>query len=261
MKSIKYTVPSILCVFAMALFTGSCNISVSDNPDDGQEYFSSTDLTSSWEAYNDCVASGSGNAPNVTQFDWNNTSGFLKDYSDGSETSVSVSVSATNVTGWDLSGVGGTGMPQAGTDANDTFDGIVNLNNIASYNSSSIDWYYEITFSGLDPAKSYAFVTTGNRDETNYSGDDSSSRWTKYTISDADTYKNVSSSGVTEISEDVLKMNTGYNSVDGYVVAWKDITASDGSFSVRSENVGAGGPGEQYKSYGFQGFLFKELSE
>ena len=54
-------------------------------------------------------------------------------------------------------------------------------------------------------------------------------------------------------------MNTGYNTVSGSVIAWAGITSSTGSFTVRSENVGAAGPGEQYKSYGLQAFVLVEL--
>ena len=49
--------------------------------------------------------------------------------------------------------------------------------------------------------------------------------------------------------------------VNGSAVCWKDIAASDGGFTVRSENVGVEGPGEPNKSYGLQGFMFKELAE
>lgn len=69
-----------------------------------------------------------------------------------------------------------------------------------------------------------------------------------------------SSAGVTKVSEDVLKMNSGDNTVSGYVVAWTGISAVDGSFTVRSENVGLDGPGDQYRSYGLQGFMLKELA-
>jgi hypothetical protein len=265
MSKKKHVLSMILAVLSVSLLIGSCNISTSGKSGSGNgdtdEDYSEVDLTSAWTAYNDCVASATGNDPNATQFDWNDLTDpmKLKDFSDGSEISVIVSIDATNVTGWDLSGVGKIGMPLVGTDANDTFDGIINLNNIASYDSG--DWHYQITFSNLDPTKSYAFVTTANRDDIAYEGNGSASRWTKFTISGADTYRNVSSSGVTEVSEAVLKLNTGYNSENGYVVAWTDITAADSSFTVRSENVGATGPGEQYKSYGLQGFMFKELAE
>lgn len=190
----------------------------------------------------------------MTTFDFNDPTGTLLKYSDGTSTAVNVTITADNVEPWNPNG-----MPNEGTDAYNIFNGIVNINEIASYSSSSIDWYYEIMFSGLDPAKEYEFITTANRNNVSYDGSGISSRWTKFTITGADTYINISSTGVTAVSEDVLKMNTGYNTENGYVVAWSGISASDGSFTVRSVNVGVEGPGEQYKSYGFQGFVFKEL--
>ena len=97
-------------------------------------------------------------------------------------------------------------------------------------------------------------MTTANRRNTY-----DPPRWTQFSIIGADTYQNVSSSGVVEVSEDVVKMNTGSNTTEGNVVAWIGITSAGGSFTVRSENVGTGGPGEQYKSYGMQGFMLVEL--
>ncbi len=258
MRKKKYVLLMILAMFSVSLLFVSCNITTSgpSGSGNGDEDYSEVDLTSAWTAYNDCVVSGSGNDPNATGYNWSNTTGLLKKISDGTDTSVAVTMAADNVSSWDPSG-----MPQEGTDAYETFNGILNINDIASYNSSA-DWYYEAVFTGLDPAKKYAFVTTANRNE-DYEGHDPPDppRWTKFSISGADTYRNVSSAGVTEVSEAVLKLNTGYNTVNGYVIAWTDITAADGSFTVRSENVGAEGPGELYKSYGMQGFMFKELAE
>ena len=207
-------------------------------------------LVGTWTAYNDCVASATGNAPNTTAFDKDNPSGTLLDISDGSTTSVSVLMEALNISPWNSDG-----MPAADTDAYNTFNGILNLNENASYGDGTSDWYYQVTFSGLNPAKSYAFVTMANRN-----GSYDPARWTKFTIIGADTYSNFSSTGVTKVSEDVLKLNSGENTATGYVVAWTDITAADGIFTVRSENVGDEGLGEPYKSYGLQGFKLVELA-
>lgn len=67
-----------------------------------------------------------------------------------------------------------------------------------------------------------------------------------------------SSAGVVETSGDVVRMNTGYNPVNSYVVRWTGITAVDGSFTVISENVGATGPDKPIKSFGMQGFMLAE---
>ncbi|MBN2534889.1 MAG: hypothetical protein JXB88_18555 [Spirochaetales bacterium] len=207
-----------------------------------------TPVVAKWIAYNDCVESTSGNAPNITEFNFNNTTGTLMKYGDGTATSVNVQISASNIIEWLGS------IPLAGTDAYSIFNGIININESASYYLEA-DWFYEITFTGLNPLTEYEFITTVNRNEVTYAGN----RWTKFTISGADTCTNISSTGVIVVSEDILKMDTGYNTVNGYVIGWSGITASDGTFTVRSENVGAEGPGELYKSYGFQGFVLKEF--
>jgi hypothetical protein len=213
------------------------------------ETFGEANLPAAWSSYNDCVASASGNSANVTQFDFPGDSGALLDYATGNPTAVSVAITSDNLAGWDP-----TVTFDSGTDAYTVFNGIVNYSNIASYNADS-PWYYEISFTGLESTKKYAFVTTVNRNNT-YDPE----RWTKFSISGADTYRNVSSAGVTSVTEDVLKMNVGNNTAAGYVIAWTDITAADGSFTVRSENVGAAGPGDANKSYGFQAFMFLELA-
>jgi hypothetical protein len=213
-------------------------------------------------AYNDCVHGGS--PPNATIYsaemgdsggpEMVTPSGLLRDYATGKWTSVTVTLTGANISG------SISAAPAAGTDAYNVFNGKVNLGDWStSYNSGSSDWYYQVTFTGLDPSKTYEFVTTANRDEPGYAGDGISSRWTRFSIIDADTYTNSSSSGVVEISGDVVRMNTGYNTVNGYVARWTGITAADGSFTVKSENVGDGGPGEPYKSYGMEGFMLAEV--
>ena len=235
--------------------TGNPGTNPAGFADDGPQSFAEANLVTSVDSYNDCVASDSGNAANVTEFNWSNTTGNLLNYADGTDTGISVTMDASNVTRWNPSGT-----PDSGTDAYNTFGGITNIDEIASYNSNA-DWYYQVTFSGLDPAKSYVFVTTANRNELPYDGSGSTSRWTEFTITGADSYNQISSTGVIEVAEDVAKMNTGYNTVSGCVVAWTDITAADGTFTVRSENVGAGGPGEANKAYGLQAFKFAELAQ
>ena len=210
--------------------------------------------------YNDCVHGGSpANATNYSGYmgdggGFETPSGLLRDYATGAWTSMTVSLSGSNISG------STSGAPAAGTDAYGVFNGIVNLGDWStSYNSSSIGWHYQATFTGLDPTKSYEFVTSANRNSSSYAGDGASSRWTRFSISGADAYTNASTAGVVEISEDVVRFNTGYNTLNGYVARWTGITAADGSFTVRSENVGLGGPGEVNKSYGMQGFMHKQL--
>ncbi|MDX9800005.1 MAG: hypothetical protein RBT69_01565 [Spirochaetia bacterium] len=226
----------------------------SGGSDETGEDFSDVVLSSAWTAYNDCV-DNDGNHENATYFNLQNPDGILKKISDGSDSGITVEMEAENVSSWDP-----TGTPQAGTDAYNTFNGFLNIDEVASYGNENNPWYYQVTFSNLDPAKKYAFVTTANRN-FDYVADGRQPRWTKFTISGADTFSNISSSGVSRVSAGVVKINTGYNTVNGYVAAWTGITASDGTFTVRSENVGAEGPGESFMSYGLQGFKLMELSE
>jgi len=212
-------------------------------------------------SYNDCVHGGS--PANTTIYSaemgdgggFENPSGYLKDFATGLYTSVWVDMTGSNISG------STSAAPAAGTDAYNVFNGKVSLGDWStSYNSSSSDWYYQVTFTGLDPNKTYEFVTTANRDGSSYGGDGASSRWTMFSIIGADTYTNSSSAGVVEVTADVLKMNTGYNTVNGYIIDWTGISAADGSFTVISQNVGTLGPGEPIKSYGMEGFMLAETA-
>jgi hypothetical protein len=213
-------------------------------------------------AYNDCVHGGS--PANTTIYSaymgdgggFETPTGLLKNSTTGQFTSITATLTGSNISG------GTSGAPSAGTDAYNTFNGKVNLGDWStSYNNSSTGWYYQVTFTGLDSSKTYEFVTTANRNYSSYAGDGADSRWTKFSIIGADTYTNASTAGVVQISSDVVRFNTGYNTVNGYVARWTGITAADGSFTVRSENVGAGGPGEANKSYGMEGFMLAEVPE
>lgn len=207
-------------------------------------------------AYNDCVHGGS--PANTTIYSaymgdgggFETPSGLLKDFATGSYTSVTATLKGSNISGSIST------APSVGTDAYNVFNGKVNLGDWSTSYNSSTDWYYQVTFTGLDPSKSYEFVTTANR-----GGSYSTERWTKFSILGADAYTNSSSTGVTQVTPDVLKMNTGNNTVAGNVIRWTGITATDGSFTVISQNVGISGPGEIYKSYGMEGFMLSEVPE
>jgi outer membrane murein-binding lipoprotein Lpp len=256
----RYLLACAAAAVSMTLLVAGCSNDDSGNGSGG----SVSDLNAAWVAFNDCADNG-GNDPNATEYgmdtstqSWGPTSGPLLKISDGSDTGVMVEVNGDNLRTWNPAGT-----PQPGTDAYETFNGTINVDEIVSYGEVDVpyDWYFEATFTGLDPAKEYAFITTANRNNLDYSGEDAASRWTKFTIMEADTYTNISSSGVTKVSESVVKFNTGYNTENGYVAAWTDITAADGSFTVRSENVGSEGPGQPYRSYGMQAFALIELAE
>lgn len=143
-------------------------------------------------------------------------------------------------------------MPSSGTPAHSVFNGIINLSGSASYNNSAYGWYYQVTFSGLDPAKTYEFVTTANRGSS-YNPE----RWSKFSIVGADAYTNASSTGTIQISPDVVHLNGGANTAAGDVVRWTGIAAADGIFTVRSENL-LDINGKPY-GYGMQAFALSEL--
>ena len=136
--------------------------------------------------YNDCVYT-SGD-PNVTHFNGaigggsGISSGLLVDYETGLETGITATMECSNVAASIAS------IPDVGTEANDIFGFFTNFGPSASYNSSSMDWYYQVTFTGLDPSKAYNFVTSANRNSASYVGEDVASRWTKFSIIGADTY-------------------------------------------------------------------------
>jgi len=210
-----------------------------------------------WIAYNDCIGTSPGN---VTYYASNTIgggggfetpSGLLKRYSDGTFTAVTATLTSSNISG-------STGsMPNAGTPAHNAFNGILNLAGSASYNSSGSAWYYQVTFSGLDPTKSYEFVTTANR-----GGTYTPARMSQFSILGADSFTNASTAGVSVISAGVLHLNSGSNTANGDIIKWTGITAADGVFTIRSENVPFGGLGQPSGShgYGLQGFSLEELA-
>lgn len=233
----------VLIVFFMALF------------------FFIRPVSAQFVAYNDNVDTvSSTTVANVTHYSGlsgASSGGFLTDFGTGLSTTVNVSLAAVNANAeaWGA-------MPTTGTDAYNVFNGIVDLSGVASYGSGLANWSYEITFTGLDTTKQYEFVTTANRGNSAYGESGTDPRWTQFSIFGADTFTNSSSSGVEEIfspSPDVLRMNTGDNTTNGYIISWSGITSSTGSFSVRSENDPFG-PGNAYKSYGFQAFKLAETA-
>lgn len=76
----------------------------------------------------------------------------------------------------------------------------------------------DLTISGLDPEKTYTFATTANRGV-----EDNANRKTGFTLSDVESAVNRSSSG-TEIDGLYTKFSTGYNTVNGYVARWENIS-------------------------------------
>jgi hypothetical protein len=205
---------------------------------------------SGWTAYNDCVyISGQPNTRVTTiKCSSNNTTGTLKKYADGSNTPVTLKVtisgSVTEQTG-DQAGV----EANAGTDAANTFSGIVSSVGNIKFSSSS-SGSITLAFSGLDASKTYTFATTANRASADYTD-----RISKFVLQDATTAVNASTSGVTlsttTFANDTASYITGYNTVNGYVVRWTGIQpGADKDFAVQVSST--------TQAYGPAAFLLQE---
>lgn len=221
------TFATILALVAMALIAGA--------------------VSADFVAYNDCSGSSSGN---VTSYNAG-SSGLLKDYATGAWTNVTVTVTA-NI-GSNDPNLGG--MPNPGTDAYNVFNGKINLVGMYWCTENATDQYVTVTFTGLDPAKLYEFVTTADRASSSYTD-----RSSKFTIAGVDSCINASTPG-TIISPDGLSTSfcTGYNTVNGYVARWINIApGADGSFSVTG--VRADYAPLNKKAYFFAGFMLAETT-
>lgn len=98
--------------------------------------------------------------------------------------------------------------------------------------------------------KTYTFATTANRGV-----EDNANRKTGFTLSDVESAVNRSSSG-TEIDGLYTKFSTGYNTVNGYVARWENISpGSDGDFVVTFTNQS---DGTETTSYGPAVFYLAE---
>jgi len=210
-------------------------------------------------AYNDvCYSSTSGHPalqPNVTTYNIGSGSpgpagGLLLDKSTGTSTGVTVTLTQSGSVVWQPDPVTG-----AATAMRDRRTKCLRSATTASLMGTvyygSTGWWVDVSFTGLNPAATYEFVTTANRNDATYTD-----RLTKYTISGADAYTNASSTGTTIGSGGVsTTLCTGYNTVNGYVARWTGINpGADGSFTVRAE---AGS--SQYKAYAFDAFKLVEV--
>jgi len=185
-----------------------------------------------WVAYNDSKDPYPNPVGNITTYNIpasGTTTGTLKKYSDGSDTGVTATFTVSGSITLTTNG----GNVNAGTDAYETFNGKVNLAGVAM--GTSEGWWTDLTFTNLDPNKTYTFATTANRNDSA-----NSTRQSTYTISGMVTATNASTPGVTVISNESVSFSTGYNTVNGYVARWTGIQPSaEGSFKVRATNAGS----------------------
>ena len=201
-------------------------------------------MAPAWTAYNDCAGTSSGNTTTYT-ITSGSTAGLLKDFASGNNTPVTATITFSG----DLSiqtGQYGGAETNPGTDAYTTFHDYADVAGVIQY-ANNEGWWVDVTFTGLDPNKTYTFATTANR------GDESYTRDTKFTISNITSAVNSSSSGVSVISNESVYFNTGYNTATGYVVRWTNIyPGNDGSFTVRAE------ANSSNKAYAFSVFMLQE---
>lgn len=213
-------------------------------------------------AYNDVVVDRNQGNPiaNVTRYNIGNgspgpSSGLLTDFVTGTSTGITATLTQVGGVVWQPGDVGtdystAGAETNSGTDAYTTFTAVgILVKGVVYYGSAG--WYVDLVFTGLDPAKSYEFVTTANRNGSSSYLD----RISTYTISDALAYTNTSSSGGAGASTTFI---TGNNTVNGYVARWTGIrSGTDGDFSVRATN---GNPSVN-KGYAFSVFKLSEIPE
>ena len=227
-------------------FSGwSGDLSGSLNPEtivmDGNKTVTATfteTATDGWTAYNDCVYEPTHLyiGANVTTYGIGGgfggaTSGELLRQTGAPATGVIATLTQSGGVQWQPSETTGGADTAVGTDAYNTFFGYANMRGVVYYGAAG--WYVDLTFTGLDPAKQYTFATSASRGG---SGGDYPSRKSIFTLNDANTYTNASTSGVDVLADNAVAFVTGTNYSEGYVARWTGITAGpDGSFSVRAE--------------------------
>ena len=210
------------------------------------------DPMGAWVAYNDMVYISGQPESNITKFTIPDedfpSSGVLVDYATGEETPVTATITASNINFQTDSTYFGA-ETASGTEAYEMFHDIVDMRGLLQYSSSSSSWNVEIKFTGLDPAKTYSFATTANRDDSGYDA-----RITRFSISGADDAVNASTEGVTVVDNDAVAFSTGNNTANGYVARWTGINpGSDGEFIVRAEPHTS-----ENRAYGFSVFMLAE---
>ena len=215
------------------------------------------DPADGFTAYNDCVYRSSDQyiGPNVTTYGIGNdftgsSSGELLDQTTGNPTGVIATLTQSGNVVWQPDPTNGGADTAVGTDANNTFNGFADMTGVIYYGPSA-GWYVDLTFTGLDPTKTYTFATSASRGNPAYTD-----RPTIYSIMDADTYTNASTTGVNVVSEEEVWFNTGDNYNEGFVARWTNITADDGSFTIRATHHSTANSG--YKAYAFDVFMLQE---
>ncbi|MBN1676826.1 MAG: hypothetical protein JXR37_37645 [Kiritimatiellae bacterium] len=168
-----------------------------------------------WTAYND-FGWGKGQLDrNITTYS-RNQEGRLVDYHTGEQTAATLS----------LNGGGGGPHEDQGTnatpntDAHRVFDGFVDCSGAITYGGDNL----VIKISGLDPATPYDIVLYGDRNNPAYQTR-AKRRVTKVSLSDAESFANISSEGAgfSGETDNSTVITNGYNNRDGFVAWFTDI--------------------------------------
>ena len=180
-------------------------------------------------AYNDLNSTNSINSPYVTEYDYSATNERLKDVITGEDLFVTITGSVSPAGSYNPYGSNGGNFTNVNSDAYEIFDGLVDLTGV--FELDEPNWSHVLTFNNLEPDMKYTISLTANRDNSNYIDQ----RFTMVTIEGAQSYRNVSSTGVVVHSEASISFSTGYNTINGFVAKWTDISPGpDGSFSIVS---------------------------
>ena len=171
-----------------------------------------------WVAFIDTNgAAGDLTVPEALKLTSPTGSGTLKRIADGTAI---VGVQVTGSTTGTVTKSGSSAEVAEGTDASEVFGGVVDLAGLLVISPGSST---ELSFSGLDPGRSYTLVTTANRNRPGYE-----SRLTTFALLGADDWTNTSSTG-TQASVDgsAITFSSGYNTLTGYVARWTGIEPGD----------------------------------
>ncbi|MCB2209894.1 metallophosphoesterase [bacterium] len=212
------------------------------------------EFASDWVAYNDSAWLNGQNETNITKYsipgDTFLSSGLLVDHVTGTETPVTVTFTDSGNTYVELDPLYFGAASYIGTDAYNTFHGIVDMPGLISYGADAA-WWVDLTFTGLDPEETYSFATSANRagglggSPTPYPD-----RVTVFTLSGDNGASNASTSGTYAINDHSIAFPTGENTETGYVARWTNIQPSaEGTFTVRAEGY------DSYQAYAFSVFM------
>jgi uncharacterized repeat protein (TIGR02543 family) len=210
-----------------------------------------------WTAYNDCNWISPQPNSNITQITVSGTtSGILKKYADGADTSIT----ATFTTSGTLQTTSSGAVGSSGTDAYTTFNGKASAAGVV--NGTSSGWSIDLTLNGMDPTKTYTFAGTAIRAGTGSATPAYSTRNSTFILSEDDAANNASTSGITVVDSHTIAFNTGNNSTQGYVVRWTGINpGSDGTIKIQARaSTTSEISGSSTNAYGLSVFMLQEES-